>query len=348
VKSEQKKSARCGDDDPFSPTSDVRHLISVYELKGSGRPRDVPAEGLEGIWPEPPFYYLFYRKMIWGLPVSAACGGPPEAGDPIVEWLKSHSDWRLTSRYDLPYEHWQDVAAHQISLGSFNVRPAAVTSPAPVPGDTPPFPSVSSSPAASIGDISILIDPGVVFGSGLHPTTQGCLLAISEIFESNEIRTAVDFGAGTGILAIACALAGARFVLAVDRNPLALKVARRNALANEVENRIAFVEADGPQCLAMRPDLFIINVEWPVLEKTLAAGHWRHARRVVLAGFLKSRLESVKRFAFPEFQVDEIIEREGWPTVSLKSMSSEWEKRKTQKSIRPLLGKEGITARLIL
>jgi ribosomal protein L11 methyltransferase len=260
-------------------------MLRVYELKGSGRPRNLPAEDLEGIWPEPPFYYLFYRK---------------ESAEPILEWLKSRPDWRLTSRYDLPYDKWQDISVHQISLGSFNIR-------------------LSADPADKPDRIAILIDPGVVFGSGLHPTTQGCLLAISEVFGSNEIHTALDFGAGTGILAIACALAGAKFVLAIDRNPLALKTALKNARANGVADRIALVEADRLGCLSVRPDFFIMNLEWPILEKTLAAGEWRNARRVVLAGFLESRLESVKKFARPEFQVDSVIERQGWPTVVLSA-----------------------------
>src|SRR5208337_3164016 len=178
----------------------------------------------------------------------------------------------------LPYEKWQDVCLPQISLGSFNIR-------------------LSADPAVKPDGMAILIDPGVVFGSGLHPTTQGCLLAISEILGSDEILTALDFGAGTGVLAIACALAGAKFVLAIDRNPLALNTARKNARANGVADRVALLEADRLGCLSIRPDLFVMNVEWPIIEKTLEAGEWRNARRVVLAGFLESRLESVKKFA---------------------------------------------------
>jgi ribosomal protein L11 methyltransferase len=292
-------------------------MLRVYELKGSGRLRDLPAEGLEGIWPEPPFYYLFYRK---------------ESAEPILEWLKSRPDWLLTARYDLPYDKWQDISVTQISLGSFNIRLSADPAAALIQGAAPPpssaaaerisTPSLTCPRPEACGPAAgtpILIDPGVVFGSGLHPTTQGCLLAISEIFGSNEIHTALDFGAGTGILAIACALAGAKFVLAVDRNPLALKIARKNARTNGVADRIALVEADRPGCLSIRPDLFIVNLEWPVIEQTLAAGEWRNARRVVLAGFLESRLESVKKFARPEFQVDSVIERQGWPTVVLSA-----------------------------
>jgi ribosomal protein L11 methyltransferase len=283
-----------------SSKPDIRRPISVFELKGSGRPLGVPGEGLEGVWPEPPYHYLFYRKE----PAGPLAGSTVEAADPLVEWLKSNPGWQLTSRYDLPYEKWQDVSAPQISIGSFDVR-------------------FSMAREETPGRISMHIDPGVVFGSGMHPATQGCLLAISEVFRTGKIASAVDFGTGTGVLAIACALAGAKFVPAVDRNPLALKVAEKNIRANAVEDRIALVEADRPGCLKIRPDLFMMNLEWPVLEKILAAEEWRNSRRVILAGFLESRINEVERFATPEFVLDNVIEREGWPTVVLRTANCE-------------------------
>ena len=269
-------------DEVFSATA----MLWVYELKGSGRPRNVPKECLEGVWPEAPFYYLFYRT---------------ESLESILRWLEWHPEWQLTSRYSLPYEKWQDISIPQISLGSFVIRlPAG-------PADEPDIPD----------RIPIHIDPGIVFGSGLHPTTQGCLLAISEIFARNEIHTAVDFGSGTGILAVACALAGVKSVLAIDRNPPALKISSKNAQANGVSDRIAFVKADRLGVVGIHPELLIMNLEWPILEKILAEGEWRNAGRVVLAGFLESRLEPVKRFARPGFLAENLIVREGWPTVTL-------------------------------
>ena len=264
----------------------VTAMLWVYELKGSGRPRNVPQEGLEGIWPEPPFYYLFYRK---------------QSLESVLEWLGPNPEWRLTSRYSLPYERWQDISIPQINLGSFVIRLSTG------PAEKPDIP----------GGIAIRLDPGIVFGSGLHPTTQGCLLAISGIFGSNEIHTAVDLGTGTGILAVACALAGAKSVLAIDRNPLALKISSKNAQTNGVFDKITFIEADRLGVIDIRPDLLIMNLEWLILEGVLTAGEWRNAGRVVVAGFLEGKLESVKRFVRPNFLVETLIVREGWPTVTL-------------------------------
>lgn len=258
-------------------------MLRVYEIMGNGRPLDVPAEGLEGVWPEPPFYYLFYRKELPGA---------------VSQWLGAHPGWRMTGRYELPYEKWQDISHQQVSLGLFDV-------------------AMSPGPPEKPGRIRLIVDPGVVFGSGLHPTTQGCLLALSEVFALSEIRTVVDFGAGTGILTIACVLAGARFALAIDRNPMAIENAGKNGRSNGADAKIGFVQAEGLECVGMCPDLLVMNVEWPVLEKILSSGEWKSAARVVLAGFLPGMLESVKAFTKPGFRVDSVTEVGGWPTVSL-------------------------------
>ncbi|MGC8494751.1 MAG: 50S ribosomal protein L11 methyltransferase [Syntrophobacteraceae bacterium] len=258
-------------------------MLRVYEITGEGRPVDVPAGGLEGVWPEPPFYYLFYRK---------------EAPGAVSKWLELHPDFRMTGRYELPYEKWQDISHSQLSLGVFDI-------------------AMSACPVEKPGRIRLLLDPGVVFGSGVHPTTHGCLLALSEIFASTAIRTVVDFGAGTGILAIACALAGAQFALAIDRNPMAIENGKKNARANGVEDKVGFVQAEGLECVGLRPDLLVMNVEWPVQEKILSSGQWKRARRIVLAGFLPGMLEAVKAFAGPGFSIERVTEIQGWPTVSL-------------------------------
>jgi ribosomal protein L11 methyltransferase len=263
-------------------------MLWVYELKGEKHPRDIPEDGLDGMWPEAPYYYLFYRR---------------EALDSVLDWLKSNPQWQLTSQYSLPYEKWQDISVPQTKTGPFIIRMAAG----------------SEKITADPGGILISIDPGVVFGSGLHPTTRGCLLAISEFFACDEIRTAVDFGTGTGILAIACALMGARRTWAMDCNPLALKVAARNALANGVADPIGFLAADRLGVLNVRSDLLVMNLEWPILEAILKTDDWKNHKRVVLSGFLESRLVAVEEIVRPGFRVIKRSILEGWPVVSLAS-----------------------------
>jgi ribosomal protein L11 methyltransferase len=263
-------------------------MLWIYELKGETHPRDLPKDELDGVWPEAPYYYLFYRR---------------DAHDSILEWLKSNPRWQLTSQYRLPYSKWQDISVARMRVGPFVIHAA---------------PGLGTISAAR-DEIPIRIDPGVVFGSGLHPTTRGCLLAISEFFLRDEIQTAVDFGTGTGILAIACALLGARRTWAVDCIPLALGVAVKNASANNVADRIGFLAADRLGVINARSDLLIMNLEWPILEAILKAEDWKNYERVVLSGFLEGRLAALKDMIRPCFQVAETNVIDGWPVVSLIS-----------------------------
>ena len=80
--------------------------------------------------------------------------------------------------------------------------------------------------------INILLDPGLAFGTGTHPTTAMCLRALDANLPPG--KRVVDFGCGSGILGIAAARLGATAVLGVDKDPQALTASRDNALRNEV------------------------------------------------------------------------------------------------------------------
>ncbi|NNJ12877.1 50S ribosomal protein L11 methyltransferase, partial [Chloroflexales bacterium ZM16-3] len=81
-------------------------------------------------------------------------------------------------------------------------------------------------------DVAIYLDPGMAFGTGLHPTTQLCLRLL-ERYARPGLRT-LDIGAGSGILAIAAAKLGAGPILALDNDPVAAQVAAENVQANKV------------------------------------------------------------------------------------------------------------------
>jgi ribosomal protein L11 methyltransferase len=92
------------------------------------------------------------------------------------------------------------------------------------------------------GDVVLSLDPGMAFGTGLHPTTRLCLAGIEQWADSSLLSDAnvLDVGTGSGILAIAAALMGASSVLGIDTDPLAIETARANAAVNGMEN---FIEA---------------------------------------------------------------------------------------------------------
>ena len=114
------------------------------------------------------------------------------------------------------------------------------------------------------GDAVIQLDPGMAFGTGLHPTTQMCLVALEELVRTG--TAVLDLGCGSGILAIAAARLGAGRVLAVDDDPVAVKTAQENVAANGVQETVSvmhgsLVEAAGSYDLVAANILARVIVE---------------------------------------------------------------------------------------
>jgi ribosomal protein L11 methyltransferase len=115
-------------------------------------------------------------------------------------------------------------------------------------------------------DLVIALDPGMAFGSGLHPTTRLCLEAMEDYLRPG--MTLLDVGSGSGILAIAGARLGALRVLALDTDPLAVRVARENVVLNQVETIVRVREGTpqigesgtGPANLPQGWDLVVSNI----------------------------------------------------------------------------------------
>jgi ribosomal protein L11 methyltransferase len=94
--------------------------------------------------------------------------------------------------------------------------------------------------APQLDDIVLRLDPGMAFGTGLHPTTQLCLALLEQYVQPGVM--ALDLGCGSGILAIAAAHLGASTVLALDNDPIAVEATRQNIAINGVEDRIHAAE----------------------------------------------------------------------------------------------------------
>jgi len=98
------------------------------------------------------------------------------------------------------------------------------------------------------GDVVLALDPGMAFGTGLHPTTRLCLAALESLADRGAIEGArvVDVGSGSGILSIAAGLLGARSILAVDVDPIAVEASAANARRNKLTRRIRAREGSAP------------------------------------------------------------------------------------------------------
>jgi ribosomal protein L11 methyltransferase len=138
--------------------------------------------------------------------------------------------------------------------------------------------------------IELVLDPGMAFGTGLHPTTRQCLEAVGELEVAG--RSVLDVGTGSGILAVAAARRGAARVVAVDTDPLAVRAASENARRNEV---VLEVSQGSAAETAGEFDLVLANLVADVL--VAIAGDLR-ARvapggRLVCAGIVKEKEDRV-------------------------------------------------------
>jgi len=146
------------------------------------------------------------------------------------------------------------------------------------------------------GDAIVLsLDPGMAFGTGLHPTTQGCLRALSRIDVAGQ-RVA-DVGTGSAILAMAAAKRGAREVVGLDIDEVAIHEAKENAARNGVAIALRVGSAAD---LVGTFDLILANIVAAVLKKIAPdlAAHLAPNGRLIVAGIIATEeAETVSAFA---------------------------------------------------
>ena len=161
------------------------------------------------------------------------------------------------------------------------------------------------------GRCAIVLDPGLAFGTGSHPTTQLCLEWLDLHLRGGE--RVVDYGCGSGILAIAAARLGAGAVYAIDIDPQALQSTRRNAAVNGVTLDIRATTGPLPE----RADVVVANilanplrVLAPLLSGLLAPGG-----RLVLAGLLDRQAAQIAA-CYPQVALEPWRSLDGWTCLA--------------------------------
>jgi ribosomal protein L11 methyltransferase len=141
--------------------------------------------------------------------------------------------------------------------------------------------------------VEIVLDPGMAFGTGTHPTTSLCLAALSDLLSARPGARVLDVGTGSGLLAIAARKLGAGVVAGNDNDPVAVQVARENAALNGVEldlNERGVGQQHGPFELVLANILANTLVALaPALAAQLAPGGV-----VLLSGILTPQEEEVR------------------------------------------------------
>ncbi|MDD1783837.1 50S ribosomal protein L11 methyltransferase [Enterovibrio sp. ZSDZ35] len=163
--------------------------------------------------------------------------------------------------------------------------------------------------------VNIMLDPGLAFGTGTHPTTSLCLEWLDGLDLSG--KTVIDFGCGSGILSLAALLLGAEKVIGIDIDPQALQASKDNAERNGVADRLElYLPKDQPQDL--QAEVVVANIlagplrELSPIIKSLIATNGKLA----MSGVLDSQAESVADCYRDELTVDEIVIKEEWCRIT--------------------------------
>lgn len=163
--------------------------------------------------------------------------------------------------------------------------------------------------------VNVMLDPGLAFGTGTHPTTSLCLQWLDSLDLKD--KTVIDYGCGSGILAIAALKLGAKSVIGVDIDPQALQASRDNAERNHVSEQLSlFLAKDLPA-----------NLEADIVVANILAGPLKELEPnieilvkpnglVGLSGILATQADSVYQAYQADFQLDPIVTLDEWCRIT--------------------------------
>ena len=178
-------------------------------------------------------------------------------------------------------------------------------------------PSWDTESILSNDSIVIHMDPGLAFGTGTHQTTSLCL----EYLDSNPPKNlqVIDFGCGTGILAIAAAKFGAKSVIAIDNDPQAVLSSKENVAKNKCENTITTIHSIN-QGSDRKCDLLIANIlANPLVELEPLFSDLVHTNgMLLLSGILKEQVDRVVKCYSINFSNIEVANKGEWFRISGK------------------------------
>ncbi len=210
-----------------------------------------------GNWEEDDCSFLFFSRP---------------AEQQVANLVSGRPGLSLRDTFVIPYEQWQPSAGFPLQAGGFLIYPPWQKRP------------------EETGETHLLLDPGVVFGNGFHPTTSTCLEALEFVCCNyiDNIETAVDIGTGTGLLAVAAALWGVQTTIGIDLNFLAARTARNNVQLNRVDDRVLIVKADAKNMSSRPADLFLANIHHDVMEEILVSPGFTGSKFFILSGLLRT------------------------------------------------------------
>jgi ribosomal protein L11 methyltransferase len=258
--------------------------VSFEEARSAARKLDLPEPGEPASWPL--------------VRLTALCGSEHEP-ERVLQQACAASGVAVRAHQlkGIPDQDW--VARSRSEFGPIRVTPRLWI-----------VPSWHSPPEADA--LNLVLDPGLAFGTGSHATTRLCLRWLETRISGGE--TVLDYGCGSGILAIAALKLGASRAVGIDIDPDAVAEAGANARRNGVAGE--FLESGSP--LALTADLVVANILANPL-KVLApilAERCRRGGHIALSGILAAQAEDVARCYAPWVEFSAPEEEEGWVCLS--------------------------------
>jgi len=238
--------------------------LFIYLIKGRVCERDEARFGRAflGNWVEDNHSFLFFSSP---------------SRDVVVDLVRERGNLEFFEEHHFTYEEWQGGGLDPLRIGNFLI--------------VPPWNDLE----ADESETRIVLDPGVVFGSGLHPTTSDCLKALAYLKRHTPLGRVQDLGTGTGILALAAAFLGAEKVVAVDLNPLSVKTAQTNVKLNGLEERISVLAGDVREFAGDAADLVIANIHHDVVKDLFEDPFFREKKWFIVSGLMRSQARDLKR-----------------------------------------------------
>jgi ribosomal protein L11 methyltransferase len=171
----------------------------------------------------------------------------------------------------------------------------------------------------------IVLEPGMAFGTGLHPTTRLSLQGLENVLQPGD--TLLDIGCGTGILSIAAVLLGADQVLAVDIDDDAVEASRENTIRNHVADKIRVEQGSLERVKILQaetrlPDIIVANIIFPVLTQLFQEGLETFVKpegHIILSGVLAEQVDPLlERAEAAGLMLEEVLSEEDWRGLIFK------------------------------